>query len=336
MRKIDLNKVVLSEFFDLELLKPPFYIQIIDGKLEFTDKYIAVSQYVDVDKTLNKKYEIKLKPTKNSYIDFNNPTLGKFYHRGEVYYLLQDRALDIERLFFKKDDINNINEINITNNGVKLLKKVKNLTKYIEINHYNNIAMGHINHNIKCYFKLDREFKGNWKDYSFIIRSQYLMPYNHYIFDKFIYQINKNDKRYVAMQIIVDVMEHKLPQFNQDKAIKIDKNILNEIKKFKKQISLNLSHLNSCINIHIENNQIYLYIININKLLYYKKELGYTDLDNQSFCIHYNDFINLLKVGDLYISYDKDNNKANIMIYDNDIKLYAIIDNVFLGKTYPR
>lgn len=334
MRKIDLNKVVLSEFFDLKLLNIPFYIQIVDGKIEITDTKIAMSIYIDADNTLDKKYKIEEKPTKNSYIDFNK---GLFYHEKKVFDLEANISLDIERIFIDKRD--DINEISITDNGVKIIEKIKNLTNYIVINHYNDVAMSYLYDDFKCYFKLDREFKGNWNDYNLIIRCQYLIPYNHYIFTKEIYQVNKDNMRCVAVQYTdedIKYIKHKLPQFNKDKSIRIDKNILNEIKGFKKKINEDLSQLNSCVNIHIENNQAYLYIVNKSEFLYYKKELGRVNIDNESFCIHYNNFINLLKCGDLYINYDNYNSIATIMICDNDIELYVVINSIFLGESYPR
>lgn len=140
----------------------------------------------------------------------------------------------------------------------------------------------------------------------------------------------------MTQNITYDDREYKIPTFNKELAIKIDKSILNEIKGFKKQISYDYSQINSCVNIHIENNKAYLYIVNKDEFLYYKKELCDVNIDNTSFCIHYNTFINLLTLGDLYVNYNSYYNKANVLISDGDIEFYAVLDNIFLGNGYPR
>lgn len=333
MKKLDLNKVVLSEFIDLNLLRSPFYIRVNKGKLEITDTKIAIIINVEVeDITFDKSYKITQILDKKSYIDFIN---GILYSSNKIYNLENHKGLDTEKVF--KDNSNDINEIKLNDNGVKSLNKVKQISKYININHHNNIAMGFYNDDIKIYFKLDREFKGNDNKYNLDIDIKNLIPHNHYIFNKITYQTYMNNFKSIAMQYFLsDNIEHKIPTFNKELAIKIDKSILNEIKGFKKQISQDYSQLNSCVNIHIENNKAYLYIVNKDEFLYYKKELCDINIDNTSFCIHYNTFIDLLNLGDLYINYNSYYNRVNVLISDGDIELYAVLDNIFLGNGYPR
>ena len=333
MKKLDLNKVVLSEFIDLNLLRIPLYIRVNKGKLEITDTKMAIIINVEVeDTTFDKSYKINKKLSKNSYIDFIK---GILYLNKREYDLEYNKGLDTEAVF--KDSSKDINEIKFNDNGVRILNKVKQISKYININYYNDIAMGFCNDDIKIYFKLDREFKGDWSEYNLYIDTKNIIPHNHYIFNKITYQIHMDNFKSIAMQHIgKDSREYKMPTFNKELAIKIDKSILNEIKGFKKQISWDYSQLNSCVNIHIENNKAYLYIVNEDEFLYYKKELCDINIDNTSFCIHYNTFIDLLNLGDLYINYNSYYNRVNVLINDRDIELYAVLDNIFLGNVYPR
>ena len=333
MKKLDLNKVVLSEFIDLNLLGSLLYIRVNKSRLEITDTKIAVIINVEVENiTFDKSYKITQKLNKKSYIDFIN---GILYSSNKIYNLEDHKGLDTEQVF--KDNSNNINEIKFNHNGIKSLNKVKQISKYISINHYNDIAMGLYSDDTKIYFKLDREFKGDWSAYNLHIDTKNIIPHNHYIFNKITYQIHMDNFKSIAMQRIgKDSREYKMPTFNKELAIKIDKSILNEIKGFKKQISWDYSQLNSCVNIHIENNKAYLYIVNKDEFLYYKKELCDINIDNTSFCIHYNTFIDLLNLGDLYINYNSYYNRVNVLINDRDIELYAVLDNIFLGNEYPR
>lgn len=333
MKKLDLNKVVLSEFIDLNLLGSLLYIRVDKGKLEITDTKIAIIINVEVeDITFDKSYKITQRLNKKSYIDFIN---GILYSSNKFYNLEYNKGLDTEQVF--KDNSKDINEIRFNDNGVRLLNKVKSISKYININHHNDIAMGLYNDDIKIYFKLDREFKGDWSEYNLAIYADNLIPHNHYIFNKTTYQTHMDNFKSIAMQRMHYYgSEFKIPTLNKKLAIKIDKSILNEIKGFKKQISWDYSQLNSCVNIHIENNKAYLYIVNKDEFLYYKKELCNVNIDNTSFCIHYNTFIDLLNLGDLYVNYNSYYNKVNVLISDGDIELYAVLNNIFLGNGYPR